>query len=710
MFGRPAPVFILLCASLFALAFTFVLTMIALSQPWLGLDLAVTDGAITVMQAQGPAQDIPKGSIITTIKSSAGSLTLEPLDLTTEPDGAMGTYSNWHYFLERQDLLANIIRADSVHISLADNSSYEITPPGKRPFSSLPSSYWVQIIVGLVAWAISVSVFAFRTHETSARYLLLSGAATLTFSPLAGVYSTRELALPATLFQCLNDLNFLGGSLFTASFVALLLHYPKRLGSPRIGIGIVALFLLWFVAQELGLFTSMTFARRFLVVVGFLTTFVLAGTHWWRTRRDPAARAALLWFLMSWLTGTTLFFALILVPQLIGIDTSAMQGYAFLLFLLVYGGLAFGILRYRLFDLGIWWARMMTWLLSLLLLVGLDFAFLSFLHFSSDISLILALVITGLLWLPLRGLIWGRAFQSNSSKREALYLQTVDVALTPPGNDRHARWCNFLRDTFNALEAQTGEPELSQPELRETGLAFAIPGIAGFMPVTLRFAGHGRRLFNPRDISIAEELCQILKHTVEARDAFERGASAERARMARDMHDNIGAQLLSALHNTASDRKDEIIRQSLADLRDLINNPARDQRSLDETLAELRIETAERVDQAGLKFSWEHIRNNNGASISLSSDLVHALRSIIREAVSNTIRHAKAQSMHIKLEIEANILLLSLADNGRGIEDYLTITGNGHANMRTRLEALGGELLLAPASPGLILSVRIPFQ
>ena len=122
----------------------------------------------------------------------------------------------------------------------------------------------------------------------------------------------------------------------------------------------VALFLVWFTAQQAGAFDSMTFARRFLVMIAIFASFALAGVHWFVTRRDPVARAALKWFLLSWILGTGLFGIGILLPQLFGLDTSRFQGYAFLLFILVYAGLAFGILRYRLFELGDWWRRVLA--------------------------------------------------------------------------------------------------------------------------------------------------------------------------------------------------------------------------------------------------------------------------------------------------------------------------------------------------------------
>src|SRR5690606_35316906 len=128
----------------------------------------------------------------------------------------------------------------------------------------------------------------------------------------------------------------------------------------------------------------------------------------YKTSKDPVARAALQWFLLSWMAGTVLFTRFILLAQMFGVDTSPLQGYAFLLFLLVYGGLSFGILRFRLFELGDWWRRAAVWTGTVVVLVVLDLFFVTRLHLSLELSISLALIVCGLVWLPLRSYVWGR--------------------------------------------------------------------------------------------------------------------------------------------------------------------------------------------------------------------------------------------------------------------------------------------------------------
>src|SRR5690606_32018098 len=96
----------------------------------------------------------------------------------------------------------------------------------------------------------------------------------------------------------------------------------------------------------------------------------------------------------------------IFVPQLYGIDTGYLQGYSFLIFLLIYAGLALGILRYGLFGLGQWWSRILNWVVGVLVLVSLDLLFSLGLQLSSGISLSLALLTCGFVWLPVRSRLW----------------------------------------------------------------------------------------------------------------------------------------------------------------------------------------------------------------------------------------------------------------------------------------------------------------
>lgn len=711
MLRRIPPVTVLAAALVFGLAAMAMVLMFTLGQPWLGLKLvAAPDGTgATVIQAYGPASEIPVGTELEKVEGASDSMLLETLDLTIEPDGVIPNYDTYRRFIARQERLAGIQKSAEIKFTATDGRIFRVVPDLKgRSLSAIPPDFWVGLAVGLIAWLVSAAVFAFRPGDAGARYLLLSGVATLIFAPAAAIYTTRELAVDGTVFRWASDLNFFGGSLFAASFVALLLYYPRRLAPAWVGIGVVMLFVVWFVLQQLDVFQSMTFARRFLVMLGVLATFVLAGVHWFGTRRDPVARAALQWFLLSWLLGTGIFALFILLPQSFGVDTTPVQGYAFLLFLLVYGGLAFGILRYRLFELGDWWRRIVIWAVSVLFLILLDLFFLFGLHLSSGASLGWSLLACGVLWLPFRAWVWGRFSNNSTSDRSDLFARVMDIALASSGGDAQGRmWSELLKSIFDPLQITVSKDPVDVVTIKRDGLALIVPAVGSIPGVRLEFARGGRRLFTPRDAGLARELVTMLGHGMESRSAYGQGVAEERSRIARDMHDNIGAQLLAALHSRDAASKDSKIRETLADLRDVINNASSDQLAIDETFAELRVETADRLGSAGIALRWKSEENDGH---SLSAAVTHALRSIVREAVSNVIRHSGASQVVITVQRQPGMVSLEILDNGSGFDFASVPRGNGLSNMHARLEHLGGTLQIENTGSGMRLAVNVPIN
>ncbi len=208
---RIAPRAILAGALAISIAVLVTIVVLAQAQPRLGIALGIgEDGETITIEREGLA-----ALEVHEVSGGGESVLLEPLDLAIEPDGAMGTYRTYDKFLKRQQKLSEIQKADSIQFRTATGEVISIISEKRgRSLTQLPVSFWVQLSVGVIAFLISAAVFAFRSGELSARYLLLSGISTLIFAPAAALYSTREFALPGDLFRWVNDLNFLGGSLF----------------------------------------------------------------------------------------------------------------------------------------------------------------------------------------------------------------------------------------------------------------------------------------------------------------------------------------------------------------------------------------------------------------------------------------------------------------------------------------------------------------
>jgi signal transduction histidine kinase len=681
---------------LLALALAFVVAVIAgvigfsVNQPWLGVDMNFDTraGGAVVQSAAGPGRAIPAGTVIVAVSAGGDRLRLERNDLTGQVDGSFGPFADFQRFMARQGRYAAMMREPQMTLTDSAGRDWTIQPTWGRPIWTFGVDFWIGVVVGVVAWLTSAAIFVFRPKEASARYMLLSGFAMLFCAPMGVMYSARELALPETAFYLINGVNFLGGSLYSAALLALLLYYPKVLAPRWVGFLVVGIYLAWYAAQALGWFSDLTFARRFLTLCGLGGCFVLSGVHWRGTRRDPVARAALGWFLLSWVVVASAFVAIVLAPQMFGVDTSAVEPYGFLLFLLIYGGLAVGIMRYRLFELGEWWGRIMAWTLGLLLLAGLDMLFLAGLQLSTELSLSLALLICGLGWLPLRGLIAERVLGRGKPDDRALFEGVVQIGLTAQPADQLAQWVAVLRRRFDPLRLDVGEGA-ERARLEDDGVALVTPALPGLPALRLEYARGGRALFSPGDVAQADALADMLRFVFDNRDAYERGVVGERRRIAGDIHDNLGASLLSALHSRDGERKDRYIREGLADLRSIVTEPTGADAGLAETLAASRKEMAERLQARDIALDWP-LHDAPGEGV--SSGVAQSLRAMLREITNNIVKHARAERVRVTLAREADALVLTVEDDGVGFDPAAVTAGAGLGGLTERAARHGGAV------------------
>ena len=68
----------------------------------------------------------------------------------------------------------------------------------------------------------------------------------------------------------------------------------------------------------------------------------------------------------------------------------------------------------------------------------------------------------------------------------------------------------------------------------------------------------------------------------------------------------------------------------------------------------------------------------------------HKALDAAREALNNTIRHAGATKVSLRLAVSHSVLRIDIEDDGRGFDPANADTGNGLANMRRRLDHCGG--------------------
>jgi signal transduction histidine kinase len=125
----------------------------------------------------------------------------------------------------------------------------------------------------------------------------------------------------------------------------------------------------------------------------------------------------------------------------------------------------------------------------------------------------------------------------------------------------------------------------------------------------------------------------------------------------------------------------------------------------------LRPETFDGADlPAGIVALGEQFRYNNLIEIDVDVDVEAGrdvspehgaeLLQLLREALSNAARHARARHLSIAFRLEAGAPRLTVADDGTGFDPLAVVAGghSGLANMRARAEAIGARLQVESAS------------
>ncbi|GGD18790.1 hypothetical protein GCM10011342_29380 [Aquisalinus flavus] len=586
--------------------------------------------------------------------------------------------------------------------------SMVLLAPGDALFRSpleLKSSFWTQFVTGAGAYLIGALVWSLRPRDLAAMLFALSGLATLMFTFAAGINNSVAVPLPEWAQILFVLLNAGGASLFGMVMIVLFLVYPVRLAHWQLWTGlVVAGFGIWTLVGLTFLFQGSTMVQT-ITFVEMIGICVVVALQIRATAGMPRERAIAWWLGLSVLLGAGPFIALVAVPSTLGYGALIPAPIAFIFFLLIYIGLAVGLTRYRLFQLGEWAFQILFYTIGAALLLVLDAVLLLTLPLNQGPAFGLSIFIIAIAYLPLRDWIGRHVLRRDASSTEELFGAVVDVAFEPVAEQRAAAWQHLFRRHFLVLECEAGDAGVSGPEIREDGLALALPPMKGLPGLILRYPWDGRGLFAPRHRDTAFQLMRLMHQAEESRVAYDRGMQEERTRIARDMHDNIGSQLLSALHSRSGPRKDVLIRETLTDLRDIINNAGGDEASLGEALADLRAETAERAEVAGLALDW---RSEIAEDVQMSPQAIYALRSVIREAVSNAIKYAGARRVGVTVTQVNGSLDVTLTDDGKGFDPHTIIPGNGLKNIADRIAGLGGTSSIGSGAAGTTIAAQVP--
>jgi signal transduction histidine kinase len=251
----------------------------------------------------------------------------------------------------------------------------------------------------------------------------------------------------------------------------------------------------------------------------------------------------------------------------------------------------------------------------------------------------------------------------------------------------------FDRFALAAGEAAAG-PALVLP-LRATD------AVAGVL-VALRPAG--AQPFSPEELDMmaafADQAALAWQLASTQRQMRELSILTDRDRIARDLHDHVIQRLFAvglALQGTIPRARVPEVQQRLTDCVD----------DLQEVIQEIRTaifdlhgsssgttRLRQRVDEAIAQFASPELRTTTqfvGPLSVVDATLADHAEAVVREAVSNAIRHGKATTLSVSVTVEDD-LVIEVVDNGSGISGE--ITGSGLANLQKRAQDVGGSFAI----------------
>ena len=200
------------------------------------------------------------------------------------------------------------------------------------------------------------------------------------------------------------------------------------------------------------------------------------------------------------------------------------------------------------------------------------------------------------------------------------------------------------------------------------------------------------------------------------------GQELERQRLSRELHDGLGQSILAIKMRLERVAKvsPEKSKKIMEEVQELFVNTINEIRSISNNLMPsvlnefgltdaLSILCREISENSGVHVKFHHKEFPNDIPDKTNTYLYR----ISQEALSNIIKHAKAQSAEIELSSDAEYFYLMISDDGKGFcyKEGRNLCGNGISNMKERVFLLKGDIEINSSKKGgTIIKIKVPIS
>jgi signal transduction histidine kinase len=184
---------------------------------------------------------------------------------------------------------------------------------------------------------------------------------------------------------------------------------------------------------------------------------------------------------------------------------------------------------------------------------------------------------------------------------------------------------------------------------------------------------------------------QVIEKSFAERRVLEiqQAAEQERLKIYRDLHDDVGSKLLSIMHADRDSKLGDMARSALESLRQAVSKANNPDQMLASFIDDIREETELRLRGSGHEVEWT--QSAEMPTMIIPSTVAFNLNRILKEIVSNIIRHAEAQRVLVQTKLEGDKIEFIIHDDGRGFDKHGPL-GNGINNIISRAKEIGASV------------------
>ena len=176
----------------------------------------------------------------------------------------------------------------------------------------------------------------------------------------------------------------------------------------------------------------------------------------------------------------------------------------------------------------------------------------------------------------------------------------------------------------------------------------------------------------------------------------------------RDLHDDVGANLLTLVHCCKTPENIEIARKALQNLRETIRGLGKNETQihLSDALASWYEESRQRLQAANMELLWEQ---NDACEVNLNNRQAINLSRIIRESISNSIKHSGSKKIKVEHKCFYDQIQIRIQDFGETAPPQQWQDGTGLNNIKTRAAELNAPVSwLQSDTRGTIMEIACP--